>query len=173
MNQEKLSTSILEMVSNLKSGEKIVIQYDGNQLKELTEQLPNIDVQLNSPSEGMHTIKRAKNNQPSASKQIMQALNGYKTGFISLPYPDAYVRQIVSKFNKVNNANFKVKCTKGEMPSIYKELEDREFITQAEFEAFELSMLAKLDLMRSCIVEVDEVEIVEDEATDVDSNEMI
>lgn len=132
---------LIDIVEGMKPGETTNIQGNEEKLSELCE-LHSLKLQ----HMGHDWFKISCPSKPSASKmgQIVSTLESYKTGNVAVPFEVGYVRQIVSKWNSSRKDCFKVGKTDEDTAVVYKNVEDRDFIRDSEYDAIKLNFNTRL-----------------------------
>lgn len=140
----------LKVIEEMKPGENSYIEGDLQEIRDACAKIGDFLVSMISPT--MCKVQRIKSSEPSDRQKVIDILDGYKKGKVPVKVPTAYVRVIVSGYNKQNGTKFKV-SSKGALESvIFLDGYDRLELTKDEFEKYERDMLLQIERMRVRIV---------------------
>lgn len=141
----------ITILHEMKPGETAYIEGDLYEIRSMCAEIGEFLVGIASPT--MCKVQRLKSSEPSDRQKVIAILDGYKKGRVPVRVPTAYVRVIVSGYNKKNRTKFKV-ASKGSLESVvYLDGDDRLELTREEFEKYEREMLLQIERMRARIVE--------------------
>lgn len=145
MEKQEFIESILVQ---LKPGESTHITGEEDVIREICE---DKDVTVEPMEGNIFKITLNKHKGRSKRAQIGKLLKAYKIGHELIPFEAAYVRQIVSKWNSDNNDAFKVRTDIDGNVYAFKSVQDRQHITQDEFNDMEQEFKVKLKQMSARI----------------------
>jgi predicted Zn-ribbon and HTH transcriptional regulator len=155
---KKLSLQeIVSIFDSLEYGEMYPVVCEPHQMERLEHTKEGFTYTAVKNTTDTFIIKRVR---VSARSVIQAACRdcGFDEVRLDVTVPARYVRNLVSQFNSANGRSVRVRA-RGRAIYIYDDIEGRERITEAEFEAYRVAMLRKVEAMRSRIegVSVDQV----------------
>ncbi|MBL4809060.1 MAG: hypothetical protein JKY43_03255 [Phycisphaerales bacterium] len=154
---KKENQKFRNLVQSLEPGESITILSTPEEIKEICM---DINVRIFFKDNDLFTVKCMEIEKKSKAKEIKSILSDYKRESVAVDYDSAYVRLVVSNWNKKHSDSFKVHVERG-VVYVFKQFEDWIEITQDEFDEWSSSMKEKFDLMQSKIVVNNEIQNIE------------
>lgn len=115
----------------LQPGERKMVSCEPSAIKELSRAVSDFKWKEVTPF--CFLIEKEITKSMSMKSAIERLCETYKGGRTKAPYPDAYVRTIISTYNKKHGTRFKVSARDGEV-YIYSDMSDQKYITQEQYE---------------------------------------
>lgn len=151
--------TIKMILSKIKPGQEMIFSFDDSSYLDMIKDFDVKIIKEESVNDESFivTVLKSKPGEVSRYRKIMDILDTYKTGASIIHDHDAkYVRTVVSKYNKAHDKKFKVSVIDGGV-IVFLELEDRDYITRAEWNMLKSKYDVVLSDLESKIIEIDDV----------------